>query len=336
MPTLKPFATLTTTFSVLALGLALWAAPALAQSNDQIEIVNRLNRLETDIQTMHRQLARGSGPVAISGGAAPAAPPAAQGALAPTQAADFEIRLSQLERSVQESVGKYEEAVFGVSQVRERLEKLSSDLEFRLSQLESRSGTEGGPPPAPRAPATPPLTVAPSKAGAASAQAAQAGALPAGKPGDKRTDATAASQAPAALSGPGLGTVPANIQEQYDEAFGLLRKADYDQAESAFSKFVAQHRDSPLAGNAQYWLGETFYGRGKYAEAAVAFAEGLQKFPKNPKAPDNLLKLGLSLAKIGQKDDSCKTLKQLDVAFPTAAASLKRHAEQERKRLNCP
>ena len=145
MPKLKPIAIVATTAGALALGFALWTAPvlappALAQSNDQVEILNRLNRLEADIQTLHRQLARGGAPVA-AGAAAPAS-----GAIAPTQAADFEIRLSQLERSVQEAVGKYEEAVFGVGQVRERLEKLSSDLEFRLSQLESRSGTEGGPP----------------------------------------------------------------------------------------------------------------------------------------------------------------------------------------------
>ena len=317
MPKLKPFATLATTAGILVLGLALWTTPALAQSNDQVEILNRINRLEVDIQTLHRQLAR-SGP---SGSAAIASAPAgAAGALAPTQAADFEIRLSQLERSVQEMTGKYEEAVFGVSQLRERMDKMASDLDFRLSQLEGRSGTEGGPLPSPR---TPP---------ALSLQS-----TPAAKPGEKPAAAAASSAQPQVpASGPGLGTVPGDIQQQYDEAFGLLRKADYDQAEKALSKFVAQHRDSPLAGNAQYWLGETYYGRGKYAEAAVAFAEGYQKFPKNPKAPDNLLKLGLSLSSLGQKDDSCKTLKQLDAVFPTAAASLKRRAEVERRKLSCP
>ena len=130
--------------------------------------------------------------------------------------------------------------------------------------------------------------------------------------------------------------MPGNVQEQYDEAFGLLRKADYDQAERALGKFVSQHRDSPLAGNAQYWLGETYYVRGKYAEAAVAFAEGFQKYPKNPKAADNLLKLGMSLASLKQKDDACKTFGQLATQFPTAAASLKRRADEERGKLRCP
>ena len=324
MPMLKPFAALTTTVGGLALAALLATSPALAQSNDQVEVLNRINRLENDIQTLQRQLARGGTVSGMQAASGPMAAPAAAGGLAPTQAADFEIRLSQLERSVQEMTGKYEEAVFGVSQARERLDKLASDLDFRLSQLEARSGTEGGPPPPPR---TSPTTTQPASPGQPP--------LPGIKPGEKDKRAEA-PPAPTAMSGPGLGTVPGDVQQQYDEAFGLLRKADYDQAEKALSKFVTQRKDSPLAGNAQYWLGETFYGRGKYAEAAVAFAEGFQKFPKNPKAPDNLLKLGLSLSALGQKDDACKTLKQLDIAFPTAAASLKRRGEQERKKLGCP
>ena len=307
----KPSATLTATAGALALGVLLWTPPILAQSNDQVEMLNRLSRLASEVQTLERHLARGGVPVQAAAGST-------AGAVAPTQAADFEIRLSQLERNVQEMTGKFEETVFTLAQVRERLDKLSSDTDFRLSQLESHVGTEGGPPPPPR---TPPTTTQ---------------AAPASKPGQPPLPAGKPEHEPAAsLSGPGLGTVSGDVQAQYDEAFGLLRKADYDQAEKALGKFVAQHRDSPLAGNAQYWLGETFYTRGKYAEAAVAFAEGFQKFPKNPKAPDNLLKLGLSLSALGQKDDACKTLKQLETVFPTAAASLKRRSELERKKLGC-
>jgi len=314
--------TLPLTACALLLGAVLWTVPAAAQFADQTDIANRLNRLETEIQTLQRQVSRGGG----SG---------AGGAVAPTQAADFEIRLSQLERTVQEMVGKYEEAVFGVTQVRERLEKLSSDLDFRLSQIESHAGAEGAPPQPPRSTGQPPMV---KPAAAAPAPAAQATPFqPAAKPGDKSGPPPAKpSPAPEpAAAGPGLGGVPANVQEQYDEAFGLLRKADYDQAEKALNRFVTQHRDSPLAGNAQYWLGETYYGRGKYAEAAVAFAEGFQRYAKSPKAPDNLLKLGLSLSALKQKDDACKTLGQLDHQFPNAAASLKRRADQERKKLSC-
>lgn len=318
MPKFRPTSLLTA--GALALGALLWTAPAVAQYADQTDLANRLGRLESDIQTLQRQISRGGG--------------GAGGAVASPQAADFEIRLSQLERTVQEMVGKYEEAVFGVSQVRERLEKLSSDLDFRLSQIESKGAAEGAPPQPPRSTAQPPTVKSPPPAQtSAGATPFQPTAKPVDKPG-----APGAKPSPApepAPAGAGLGGVPANVQEQYDEAFGLLRKADYDQAEKALNRFVTQHRDSPLAGNAQYWLGETYYGRGKYAEAAVAFAEGFQRYNKNPKAPDNLLKLGLSLSALKQRDDACKTLGQLDRQFPNAAASLKRRADQERKKLTC-
>ncbi len=328
---LKPLFALSTGTGVFALGLVLWAAPLHAQSNDLVGILNRLNRMEADLQTIHRQLAHGgTGTSAAAVAAAPAAQPSA--ALAPSQAADFEIRLSQLERSVRELVGKYEESVFGINQLRDRLDKLSSDMDFRLSQLDSHASASADtarPSHAPGA-ATPAPAQTPTGQGKTSTTTATA--LPAARPADKRGETTAPTQS---QGSPGLGSIPGNIQEQYDEAFGLLRSADYDRAEKALSKFVVQHRDSPLAGNAQHWLGATFYVRGKYAEAAVAFAEGFQKYPKSNKAPDNLLKLGMSLGALGQKEDACKTLKQFTAVFPSAPASLKRQADSERKKLSC-
>jgi tol-pal system protein YbgF len=299
----------------------LWSVPARAQYADQTDLSDRLERLENQVATLQRQLARGGGN----------APVAAGGPVAPTQAADFEIRLSQLERTVQEMVGKYEETEFGVTQVRERLEKLSTDLDFRLSQLESRD-SKGGETGAARPADTPAL----AKPAATSAPTPPSGTTGKGAAKPAETPSAQTQATASTASGPGLGGVPPNVQEQYDEAFGLLRKADYDQAEKSLIAFVAQHPDSPLAGNAQYWLGETYYVRGQYTEAAVAFADGFQKYPKNPKAPDNLLKLGMALASLNRKNDACKTFDQVGAQFPTAAASLKRRAEQERKKLSCP
>ncbi|MEI6986435.1 MAG: tol-pal system protein YbgF, partial [Rhodospirillaceae bacterium] len=298
----RSFSHLVFTVPALALGTMLctaplWIASANAQYADQTEVANRLSRLEGEIQTMQRQLARVGG-LGAGGGMG--------GSISPTQAPDFEIRLSQLERMVQEMVGKYEEAVFGVSQLRDRLDKVSSDADFRFSQLELRAGAETSPQ-SRTTPSSQPVAGQPTPSRATAA-------TPPATPTSKQAAATVATTA---TSGPGLGSVANNIQEEYDEAFGLLRKADYDQAEKALSKFVTQHRESLLSGNAQYWLGETFYVRGKYAEAAVAFAEGFQRYPKSPKAPDILLKLGMSLSSLKQRDDACKTLGQLSTLFPT-------------------
>ena len=122
---------------------------------------------------------------------------------------------------------------------------------------------------------------------------------------------------------------------QYNAAFGLLRKADYEGAEDALRSFIRQHPNDPLAGNAQYWLGESYYARGKYTEAAAAFADGYKRYPKGPKAPDELLKLGMSLDHANQKHNACIALTQLDHDFPHPGNAVKDRAAQEKKKLGC-
>src|SRR5262249_32488792 len=123
--------------------------------------------------------------------------------------------------------------------------------------------------------------------------------------------------------------------DQYNYAFGLLRQADYSAAEAALRAFVQQHPRDPMAGNAQYWLGETFYARNQFVEAAGAFAEGYKRYPKGSKAADDLLKLGMSLARADQKKTACVALAQLDRDFPSPGAAIKERATAEKKRLGC-
>jgi tol-pal system protein YbgF len=128
---------------------------------------------------------------------------------------------------------------------------------------------------------------------------------------------------------------PASSSEQYNAAFGLLKQADYPAAEEALKRFIAQHPKDPLAGSAQYWLGETYYARGRYGEAASAFAEGYKNYPKGAKAADDLLKLGMSLARANQKQNACIAFTQLDHDFPHAGGAVKERAAAEKKRLGC-
>ncbi len=135
---------------------------------------------------------------------------------------------------------------------------------------------------------------------------------------------------------PGDETLPsASPSSQYNAAFGLLRRADYPAAEDALRNFIQQYPTNPLAGNAQYWLGESFYVRGKYADAAAAFAEGYKRYPRGPKAADGLLKLGMSLARADQKHNACIALMQLDHEFPHPGSAIKDRSAQEKKRLGC-
>lgn len=124
-------------------------------------------------------------------------------------------------------------------------------------------------------------------------------------------------------------------KEQYDYAFGFLTRNDFASAEVALRDFLSRHPDDPLAGNAQYWLGETYYVRGDYKQAAVEFMAGYQKYPKSNKGPDNLLKLGMSMASLGQTQGACTALSRLDKDYANAPDQIQKTAAAQRRDLKC-
>ena len=126
-----------------------------------------------------------------------------------------------------------------------------------------------------------------------------------------------------------------SVTDQYKAAFALLGERDYKGAEAAFKAFLQKHPTDPLAANARYWLGETYFGREDYVTAASAFAEAYQRDPQGPKAPEDLLKLAISLGKQGRKTDACVSFARLDKTFPTMSASLKDRVSRERQHLGC-
>jgi tol-pal system protein YbgF len=124
-------------------------------------------------------------------------------------------------------------------------------------------------------------------------------------------------------------------KEQYQFAFGLLRKHQFDQAEMAFKEFLSKHEGDALSGNARYWLGETHYARAEYVKAAEVFLQGFEKDPKGGKAPDSLLKLAMSLGQLGQNKEGCAAIDKLFADFPNASSSLKRTAARQQRQMNC-
>jgi tol-pal system protein YbgF len=346
-----PFTTLLRR-GALALPLVILAGlqqPAMAQSVD-----DQLERLQRELSDLQRQ---------VYGGEAPPPGAASGGGLAPTQAARLQLQLDQFEVQLQELTGRVEDMSFQMQSVSDRLDKLVADVDLRLRNLE-----QGGlPPVASQTPATGGAQMADGQSAALPQAGASSAAPPAsGQPGTigsiSETDlssfqsqqasnaaqaqAQAQPQAQAApvLGGqqqaavpPAAGLLPAGTpQQQYDYAFGLLRQANYADAEQAFAAFLAQHPDDTLAGNAKYWLGETYYVRGNYQQAAVTFAEGFEAYPNNSKAPDNLLKLGMSLASLGSTQDACGTFDVLLDRYADAPATILSRAQRESQRLSCP
>lgn len=121
----------------------------------------------------------------------------------------------------------------------------------------------------------------------------------------------------------------------YNQGYGDLLRRDYASAEISFRKLVSRFPNDALAGKAQYWLGETYYVRGQFKDAAEAFLKGYNQYQSGEKAPDSLLKLGMALAELGQKDAACSTFNELGAKYPGADAQLQGQAKAERRRAGC-
>lgn len=296
--------------------LLAFVTPAEAQYyNNNNVVMQRMDKLESDIMLLQRQLARGE--------VTPGAPIDGAGA------AQLQVRLSDLEEQLRRLQGMIEENNFQNRQLAERLDKLSMDVDYRLSAIERASGTSpagvpmntmGGAIPQPPAATTPtapstPETTAPTPV-------VPQGSLQVPDPNAPKPDDS------------GNATF-SNPRDHYNYAFGLLNKTQYDAAARSFEKFLATYPKDPLAGNAFYWLGETYYVRREYIKAADYFRQGFEVAPTGPKAADNLLKLSMTLSAIGRNKEACVVLNQLLVKFGASSTTLKQKTEQEINRLGC-
>jgi tol-pal system protein YbgF len=242
------------------------------------------------------------------------------------------VKLDEIEVQMRGLTGKLEELNHNNDQLRARIDKMAADAETRFSAIEKRTAAA----PAGAAAGAPGAGVVGGAEGRTRSQA-----LPGGEPpGALGTIPVGEAQAPGstalAKAQPAASVLPAGTpEEQYRFAYKLLIQTDYVDAENAFRAFVTAHPDHKLAGNAHYWLGETYYVRNDFSSAARTFAEGYRQFPKSAKGPDNLLKLGLSLVRLGNKQDACVTFARLSKEFPKAPPNIIGRAKAERKNNGC-
>lgn len=313
----------------VAAALAAWPLSLSAQTQDVRGLVDQIERLRRDVDVLQRQLARSGGAPPVSSGVSSAPLTGGGGGVSTSFIEQTDSRFSDLDNQLRDVTGRLEEINFKISQLTTRLDKLVSDVDFRLSALE-----RGGAPAATAAPsasATPTPVTAPPAADGGTRMVL----VPGGPP----------SQAPAPATGSGAQTAAITLPQgspeaQYEFAYGQLLSAqreqgDFGRAEQALRAFIAANPSHRLAGNAQYWLGETYYVRRDYQNAAMTFAEGFQKYPNSEKAPDNLLKLGMSLGQLNQKPRACGTFGELEKRYPQASASIKQATQREKQRLGC-
>lgn len=290
--------------SVVAL-MAIWpAVSASADDADLRAVNNRLDRIEREVNDIQQNYGNGGG--SSSSDSAPmAASDASVGGL--------QVRLNDVEQQLRDLTGRVEELGHKLDQATQDLQSYKEANDLRFQEL------QGG--------------------GAAAGAAGAAGAAPAGAPAKPSVtyDAGGAAAKPAqAAEAAPLVTLPAGTpQVQYDFAIDLLKRGQFPQARDAFKQFLQEHPKDTLAGNAQYWLGETYYVQGQYKDAADSFLKGYTTYSKSSKAPDSLLKLGMTLGALNQKDAACATFGQLKEQFPQASPAVVARNKQERQKLGC-
>ena len=249
------------------------------------------------------------------------------------------LKLSEIEKQFQELTNKYEEINFKLDKLSSRLSKVQADNQLRFQNLESNTITNN--------------TENNSLTSLPNTETEQKNILPgSSQPQDLGSisykDMTTNDQTQIVQSVDSTKTVSTEIfqsdekilpkgtpKEQYEFATSFLKVGDYNMAERAFREFVDTNPDSEFSGNAQYWYAETFRIRQLYTDAASAYLEGYQKYPKSEKAPINLLKLGVSLVQIGEKDQGCLMIAGVKKQYPNATQSVLQKAKYEEKKFEC-
>jgi len=236
------------------------------------------------------------------------------------------LKLNEIENQFRELTNKFEEVNFKLDKLSTRVTKIQSDTQLRFSDLEigAITSTEEKRTPLPG-------STKPQDFGAAPAY--QTSNLPQKQSINSIESAkTVIAEEPE----PRESLLPDKpAKEQYEFAVSFMKIGDYETAEFALKEFIDKNKDHDLAGSAQYWYGETFRIRQLYSDAATAYLDGYQNYPKSNKAPDNLLKLGITMVQLGEKDQGCKMISGIEKEYPKANKSVLQKAQYEQKKFKC-
>jgi tol-pal system protein YbgF len=301
-----------------------------AQADEQLTtIINELKTLNKDLKTLEKAVYSKSFSSQNSTNSSSGNIPATlEGALTRQL-----VKLSELEEQIQKMTASNEETLFNLQKISERVDKIQRDTELRFSDLRS---------------------------GSTSTTSIQKTNTPKQLPGTgKMQDFSKVLDAPSndtkiasnqkqeirSIS-PAAVVQTADVEaesilpkgttaSQYKFATNFIKVGDYQKAEIALKEFIEKNPTHSLSGSAQYWFAETFYIRQLYHDAAAAYLDGYQKFPKSKKAPQNLLKLGIVMNELGEKDQGCLMLSGVKKQYPKADKSILQKAKYETKKFKC-
>jgi len=236
------------------------------------------------------------------------------------------LKLNEIEDQFRELTNKFEEVNFKLDKLSTRVTKIQSDTQLRFSDLENVPNN---------------LTLKKQTSLPGSSKPQDFGAAPgyqtSNLPKEQSINSIESAQTVIAEEPEKRESLLPNkpAEEQYEFAVSFMKIGDYETAEFALKEFIDKNKDHDLAGSAQYWYGETFRIRQLYSDAATAYLDGYQNYPKSKKAPDNLLKLGITMVQLGEKDQGCKMISGLKKEYPKASKSVLQKAQYEQKKFKC-
>ena len=237
------------------------------------------------------------------------------------------LRLNEIEDQFRALTNKFEEINFKMDKLSNRVTKIQSDTQLRFSDLENVDQSQNDK----KKKAKLPGSSKPQDFGANPGYSVK------DLPQEQETVSVGTTAAVTTSSTErSTSLLPdKSPKDQYDFAISFMKIGDYETAEFALKEFIDKNKDHDLAGNAQYWYGETFRIRQLYQDAAAAYLDGYQNYPKSKKAPINLLKLGTTLVQLGEKDQGCLMISGVKKQYPKASKSVLQKAEYEKKKFKC-
>tara|TARA_B100001250_G_scaffold366551_1_gene348012 strand:+ start:1492 stop:2439 length:948 start_codon:yes stop_codon:yes gene_type:complete len=235
------------------------------------------------------------------------------------------LKLNEIENQFRELTNRFEEINFKIDKLSNRITKIQSDSQLRFRDLESAGLTKDKKDALPG-------TDKPQDFGAAPGYKSKENLSTAQKTQSIESATTVILQEPEKKESLLPNKPP---KEQYEFALSFMKIGDYETAEYTLKEFIEKNKDHDLAGSAQYWYGETFRIRQLYSDAASAYLDGYQNYPKSKKAPDNLLKLGITMVQLGEKDQGCSMISGIKKQYPKASKSVLQKAQYEQKKFKC-
>jgi tol-pal system protein YbgF len=247
------------------------------------------------------------------------------------------LKLSEVEDQFRQLTNKFEEINFKLDKLSNRLTKIQTDNQIRFQDIETavssgESGAQLAAKPKTDTDKVLPGSSQPQDLGSISYKDTETSET---SQQIQSVDTTASVVTETFQAEEKILPEDLSPKKQYEFATSFLKVGDYSTAERAFREFVLSNSDHELAGSAQYWYAETFRIRQLYTDAATAYLEGYQKYPKGKKAPINLLKLGVSMVQIGEKDQGCKMINGVEMQYPNANQSVIQKAKYESKKFEC-